>query len=943
MGLHALRSRSRPGTLANRLWLGVLFGSVAVVGMLTPVRLQPGLIFDGRSIILGLAGLVGGPVVALVAATVAGGFRFWLGGVGMWMGVGVAAEAAALGAALHGWTRRAGRAPVLLELWGFGLAIHGIMALLVLTLPADARAVTWTRMGPALLVVYPLATMLVCRFFLDFEDRARVRDGLAASEARYRAMWQSSADALIAVDPDGRVSILNPAAEALLGRGAGDAHGRLLSDVLRFEGYWHQGGIDLSDPVPLPGGWEHRIFRAEGGRDVPVSLLVAPIRDDTDTLLGTLVVVHDRTGEVEAQRALDESRVRMDLALQGADLGTWDWDIDADQIAHNERWAEMLGYDPGAMDSGRGGWESLIHPDDLGVVRLALQAHLDGHTSRYETEHRRRHADGHWIWVQDRGRVLERDAKGRPLRVAGTLLDISRSKATTERLREALAFNRAVMDNLPIGIAVNSVDPEVAFSYMNDNFPRIYRTTREALAAPDAFWEAVYENPEVRERLRHRVLADCATGDLDQMKWDEVPIERAGERTTFVSARNVPVPGGPLMMSTVWDVTDRKETEEALRESEARFRRLAENAPDVIFRYRLHPAHDRGLEYVSPFVTEVTGHTPADLYTHPQRAFRLVHPDDREQVERLLTASEPPPPDGPLTVRWMHRDGRVVWIEVRTALVRDPSGQAVALEGVARDVTERMRQQQKIRALTESLEEKVQERTRELQEANAELESFSYSVSHDLKAPLRAVDGYSALLEEEAAERLGDEGRRLLAEIRGNAQQMGRLIEDLLAYSRVGRADLSREPVDLGTMVEALIEQERRAAPDRDIELVAPDLPTVHADPTLFRQAMANLLANAVKFTRPRPRARIEVTAERRGSRIEVVVRDNGVGFDPKYKHKLFKVFERLHYQDEFEGTGVGLAIVKRILERHGGSVTADGVPDQGVTVRLTLPDHGRV
>jgi signal transduction histidine kinase len=167
---------------------------------------------------------------------------------------------------------------------------------------------------------------------------------------------------------------------------------------------------------------------------------------------------------------------------------------------------------------------------------------------------------------------------------------------------------------------------------------------------------------------------------------------------------------------------------------------------------------------------------------------------------------------------------------------------------------------------------------------------------------------------------------------------MGRLIEDLLAYSRVGRAALDRDMVDVAAMVEEIVERERQLAPSRCIDLVTDALTPVWADPFLLRQALANVLGNAVKFTRPREVARIEVSGRRAGEVVELMVRDNGVGFDTRYRHKLFGVFERLHYADEFEGTGVGLAIVKRIVERHGGQVSAESELDRGTVIRLTLP-----
>lgn len=250
--------------------------------------------------------------------------------------------------------------------------------------------------------------------------------------------------------------------------------------------------------------------------------------------------------------------------------------------------------------------------------------------------------------------------------------------------------------------------------------------------------------------------------------------------------------------------------------------------------------------------------------------------------------------------------------------------------------------------LAEAHEHERRERRRmehlaaELMAANKELDAFSYSVSHDLRAPLRAIDGFSRILEEEHAERLDPEGRRLLGVVRSNAQRMGRLIDDLLSFSRIGRTEVRRAPTDMGGLVRAVFAELVTGEAERArVELRLGDLPPAAADPALMRQVWTNLLANAVKYSGPRERALVEVTGGREGDRLVYRVRDNGVGFDMTYAEKLFGVFQRLHAVHEFEGTGVGLALVKRIAVRHGGDVWAEGRLDEGATFGFWLPDQG--
>jgi signal transduction histidine kinase len=233
--------------------------------------------------------------------------------------------------------------------------------------------------------------------------------------------------------------------------------------------------------------------------------------------------------------------------------------------------------------------------------------------------------------------------------------------------------------------------------------------------------------------------------------------------------------------------------------------------------------------------------------------------------------------------------------------------------------------------------QEVAEASRRLEEANAELESFSYSVSHDLRAPLRAINGFSQALLEDYGSTLPPDGQSLLARMRENTKRMGQLIDDLLVFSRLGRKPLEMGPVDMAALAEAVVQEVRHADQGRNVEVIVGHLPTAMGDAGLLRQAVSNLVANAFKFTRPRARARIEIGSQADGDETVYYVRDNGAGFDMKYATKLFGVFQRLHRESDFEGTGVGLALVQRIVHRHGGRVWAEAQVDQGATFYFTL------
>jgi PAS domain S-box-containing protein len=273
-------------------------------------------------------------------------------------------------------------------------------------------------------------------------------------------------------------------------------------------------------------------------------------------------------------------------------------------------------------------------------------------------------------------------------------------------------------------------------------------------------------------------------------------------------------------------------------------------------------------------------------------------------------------------------------LHTRKVPILDAAGGPQYLLGISEDITERRRSEKEILALNERLKRQADQ----LEFTNKELETFSYSVSHDLRAPIRHIAGFTDLLGRRCAAAIDEEGKRLIERISSSASRMGRLIDDLLLFSKAGRAAMSRTLVDLGSVIAGLVEQVRPDIAGRQVEWRIDPLPDVEGDPSLLALAFSNLISNAVKYTGTRASARIEIGAEETERENVVFVRDNGVGFDMQYAEKLFGVFQRLHSADEFEGTGIGLANVRRIVTRHGGIVWAESAVDQGATFYVALP-----
>jgi PAS domain S-box-containing protein len=363
------------------------------------------------------------------------------------------------------------------------------------------------------------------------------------------------------------------------------------------------------------------------------------------------------------------------------------------------------------------------------------------------------------------------------------------------------------------------------------------------------------------------------------------------------------------------DLTERKEVEDALRRSEQKFQLLVESVQDYAI-YMLDPegrvvSWNAGAERIKGYrANEVIGEHFSMFY--PPEDVGQGKP--RWELEKAL--SEGRHEDEGWRLR---KDGTRFWANVVISPMVDAHGGLIGYAKVTRDLTQRRRAEQ---ALTQT---------------NQELERFSYSVSHDLRAPLRAINGYAQALWDDHADKLDDEGKRLLAVIRDSAKLGGQLIDGLLNFSRVGRQALARGPVDLTALAERVVAELRQTQGSVAVDVVISPLPPAHGDAALLRHVFVNVIGNAFKFSAKRAHPKVEIGAEQNGSEVAYYVKDNGVGFDMQYAGKLFGVFQRLHRPDEFEGTGVGLALAQRIIQRHGGRIWAEGKVNEGATFYFTL------
>ncbi|HAZ02114.1 MAG TPA: hypothetical protein DCY97_08055, partial [Marinilabiliales bacterium] len=641
----------------------------------------------------------------------------------------------------------------------------------------------------------------------------------------------------------------------------------------------------------------------------------------------SLVTLIDRTEQKLAEEKLRNTAQRLNEAQRLAHIGSWELDLVNNVLIWSDEIYRMFEIDPNKFSATYEAFLDAIHPDDREAVNIAYTRSLKTRTT-YAIDHRIVYSDGRVKYVHEQCETYYDGDK--PTRSIGTVQDITERKQAEEALRESELKYREIFDNVLDSLFLLEVTDDGHFRNLEVN-PAFEKST--GIARTQLIGKVIEETVP-------KNVADIVNAKYHRCVEAGIPIEEEAEldlptgrryfHSTLIPARNE-IGRIHRIIGISRDITDRKKAEDALRESEAKFFTVFQLSPMAL---SITSIKDQVFLDVNNSFLQNVGYKRDELIGKSSNILDLWADHGLWDKFRQIMADKGKIDNFEFEFRG--KPGKYGYGLISATIVTI-NGAPCVLSQIA-NINDRKAMEEKIRTLNRELERRIFERTAQLESANKELEAFAYSVSHDLRAPLRGIDGFCQVLFDEYKGNMDEAGKNYLMRIRAAAQRMGQLIDDMLELSRISRSEMKIHQVDLSNIANEITNELNESAPGRKVNFSIQNGIQVNGDGRLLRIVLENLMGNAWKFTSKHSKASIMFGMQIVDGNPAYFVSDDGAGFDMNYAQKLFGAFQRLHTAKEFEGTGIGLATVQRIVHRHGGKVWAKGEVEKGATFYFTIP-----
>ena len=627
--------------------------------------------------------------------------------------------------------------------------------------------------------------------------------------------------------------------------------------------------------------------------------------------------IQDITNEKLLEISLEQTNLRYDYVSKATSDAIWDWNFISDSIYWSPGFQALFGFDLKDSRSDTDFWTNLIHPDDHDLVVKDIDKAIQGTAINWSMEYRFQRADKTYADVLDKG-FLIRDAHGKVTRMVGSLQDVTDRKQAERKLREAYEERNNILES--IGDAFFAIDNKWVVTYWNHMAGKVFGKSRTQIVGKNLWEENIFGNKTAY--LKHFQKA------FNKTSAQYFEVNRDGGNTSFEVSVFPSMNGLSVYFK---DVTERKEAIEKLRISNERFERVSEAANDAIWDLDL----SENKLYLGQGFKKLRGENYEEFLPGDQWLDH-IHPEDRPLIEtkirKALADKNTSMVEG--EYRYLTQSGSYLHILARASIIRDENGSVTRLVGAFSDMTQRKQYEASLKALNTDLE-KI---NKELLVSNTELEQFAYIASHDLQEPLRMITGFLSQIERKYADLIDEKGKQYIFFAVDGARRMRQIILDLLEFSRVGRMQDTEEKVD----VKSLIEEVRMLHHGQIEELGATiiidhPLPVIRTMKSPLRQVFQNLVGNALKYHRKAIAPVISIAFEETPAYWQFSVEDNGIGIDPEYQQKIFEIFQRLHNKDEYSGTGIGLAIVKKIVESLGGRILVESSLEKGSIFFFTI------